>query len=276
MPYVRVGEENSAPIEIYYEDHGAGRPVVLIHGFPLSGHSWEKQTPVLIEAGHRVIAYDRRGFGDSSQPTTGYDYDTFAADLNALMEQLDLRDATLVGFSMGSGEVTRYLSTYGSSRVRKAVLMGPIPPFLLHTGDNPEGLPQSVFDGFQEAIKQDRYAFFKGFFENFFNLDKLGGSRISDAAVAANFQVASGASAHATWACVPTWLTDFRQDLPKIDVPVLAIQGNEDRILPIEATGHRLQGLIKDLKFVEIQGGPHAIGWTHAEEVNHALLSFLG
>jgi len=276
MPYVRVGEENAAPIELYYEDHGSGSPVVLIHGFPLNGHSWEKQTPVLLNASHRVIAYDRRGFGDSSQPTTGYDYDTFAADLHALMEHLDLRDATLVGFSMGSGEVTRYLSTYGSSRVRKAVLPGPIPPFLLHTDDNPQGVPQSVFDGFKEAITKDRYAFFKGFFDNFYNTDKLGGTRISDAASEASFQVASGASSYATLACVTTWLTDFRQDLPKIDVPTLVVQGTEDRILPIAATGRRLHGLIKDLTYVEIEGGPHAIGWTHADEVNRELLSFLG
>ena len=156
MPYVNVGAENSGRIDLYYEDHGAGTPVVLIHGYPLNGHSWEKQVPVLLDAGHRVITYDRRGFGASSQPTVGYDYDTFAADLHALMEQLDLREATLVGFSMGTGEVTRYLGTYGSARVRKAALLGPIPPFLLQTDDNPEGVPQSVFDGFMAAIRHDR------------------------------------------------------------------------------------------------------------------------
>src|SRR5437868_6436370 len=147
MPYVNVGAENSGRIDLYYEDHGAGSPVVLIHGYPLNGHSWEMQVPVLLDAGHRVITYDRRGFGDSSQPTVGYDYDTFAADLNALMEKLDLRGDTLVGFSMGTGEVTRYLGRYGSARVSKAVLLGPIPPFLLQTSDNPQGVPQSVFDG---------------------------------------------------------------------------------------------------------------------------------
>lgn len=275
LPYVAVGMENSGPINLYYEDHGAGSPVVLIHGYPLSGHSWEKQVPALLDAGYRVITYDRRGFGDSSQPTVGYDYDTFASDLNALMEKLNLSDATLVGFSMGSGEVTRYLGTYGSSRVRKAVLLGPIPPFLLKTDDNPEGVPQSVFDGIMEAINKDRYAYLKQFYDNFYNVDTLGGTRISDEALRASFQVAAGASAFATLVCVPTWLTDFRDDLPKIDVPTLVVQGTEDRILPIDSTGRRLPALVKGAKLIEIDGGPHAIGWTHPEEVNRALLDFL-
>ena len=275
MPYVNVGAENSSRIDLYYEDHGAGTPVVLIHGYPLNGHSWEKQVPVLLDAGRRVITYDRRGFGASSQPTVGYDYDTFAADLHALMEQLDLREATLVGFSMGTGEVTRYLGTYGSARVRKAALLGPIPPFLLQTDDNPQGVPQSVFDGFMAAIRHDRYAYFKAFFDNFYNVDTLGGSRISDEAWRASFQVAVGASAYATLACVPTWLTDFRADLPKIDVPTLVVQGTEDRILPIDATGRRLPALIKGVTYQEIAGGPHNIGWTHPDEVNRALLTFL-
>ncbi|MDB5058037.1 MAG: chloride peroxidase [Chloroflexi bacterium] len=275
MPYFTVGEENSASIDLYYEDHGTGMPVVLIHGYPLSGHSWEKQLPVLLDAGRRVIAYDRRGFGDSSQPTVGYDYDTFAADLNALMEKLDLRGATLVGFSMGTGEVTRYLGKYGSARVSKAALLGPIPPFLLKTPDNPEGVPQSVFDGIMEACKKDRYAYFKSFFDNFYNVDKLGGTRISDEAVRASFQVAAGASAYASLACVPTWLTDFRQDLPKFNVPTLVMQGTEDRILPIDSTGRRLPALIKGLKYIEVDGGPHNIAWTHPDEVNRALIDFL-
>ena len=275
MPYVRVGEENSGRIEIYYEDHGSGRPVVLIHGYPLNGHSWEMQLPVLLDAGYRVIAYDRRGFGASSQPTTGYDYDTFAADLRALMDVLDLRDVTLAGFSMGTGEVARYLGRYGSERVRNAVLLGPIPPFLLKTGDNPEGVDQSVFDGLLAAAKADRYAYFKEFFDNFYNVDKFRGTRISDQAWQASFNVAAGASAYASVACIPTWLTDFRADLPQIDVPVLVVQGTEDRILPIDATGRRLPGLLKDARLIEVEAGPHNIGWTHPEEVNQALLDFL-
>jgi len=275
VPFVSVAEENSGPIDLFYEDHGSGTPVVLIHGYPLSGRSWEKQTPVLLGAGYRVITYDRRGFGDSSQPTTGYDYDTFAGDLNALMEKLDLRDAVLVGFSMGTGEVTRYLSKYGSGRVRKAALLGSIPPYLLRWPDNPEGVPQSVFDGIMDAIKKDRYVYFKEFFANFYNVDTLGPERISDAALEASFQVASRSSAYATLACVPTWLTDFRQDLPKNDVPTLVVHGTEDRILPIDATARRLKGMINDVQYHEIEHGPHAINWTHFQELNPILLDFL-
>jgi non-heme chloroperoxidase len=275
MPYVTVGQENSAPTELYYEDHGSGQPVVLIHGYPLDGHSWERQLPALLESGKRVITYDRRGFGRSSQPTTGYDYDTFAADLKALVDRLDLREGVLAGFSMGTGEITRYLGTYGSDRVTKAALFGPLPPFLLQTDDNPLGVPQSVFDGFKKMITADRYAWFKFFFDNFYNVDKLRGSRISEEAWNASFQVAVGSSAYATLACVSTWLTDFRADLPKINVPMLVVQGSEDRILPIDATGRRLPALVKDVRLVEIDGGPHNIGWTHPEEVNKAFLDFL-
>ena len=275
MPYVKVGKENSGDIELYYEDHGSGQPVVLIHGYPLDGHSWEKQLPALLEAGKRVITYDRRGFGRSSQPATGYDYDTFAADLKALVDRLDLREAVLAGFSMGTGEITRYLGTYGSDRVTKAALFGPLPPFLLQTDDNPLGVPQRVFDGFEKMITTDRYAWFTFFFDNFFNVDKLLGTRISQEAWNASFQVAVGSSAYASMACVSTWLTDFRADLPKINVPMLVVQGNEDRILPIDATGRRLAGLVKDVRFIEIDGGPHNVGWTHPEEVNKAFLDFL-
>ena len=275
MPYVTVGNENSSSVEIYYEDHGTGQPVVLIHGYPLDGASWEKQLPVLLDVGYRVITYDRRGFGKSSQPTIGYDYDTFAGDLKTIMEKLDLRNAVIVGFSMGTGEVTRYLGTYGSERVTKAALFGPIPPFLLQTPDNPKGLPQSLFDGFKDQVTKDRYAWLKFFLDNFYNVDKFHGTRISDEAWNASFQVAAGASAYATYACIPTWLEDFRADLPKIDVPLLVVQGTEDRILPIDATGRRLPDLVRDIRFVEIEGGPHNVGWTHPDEVNSELLKFL-
>jgi non-heme chloroperoxidase len=275
MPYLAVGKENSHKSEIYYEDHGAGAPVVLIHGYPLSGSSWEKQVPVLLDAGHRVITYDRRGFGKSSQSTVGYDYDTFTADLKTLMDELDLHDATLVGFSMGTGEVTRYLGAYGSDRVANAVLIGPIPPFLLQTDDNPKGVPQSIFDGFMENVREDRYAWFKFFLDNFNNVDIFRGSRISDEAWNASFEVAAASSAYATLACIPTWLTDFRADLPKIDVPLLVLQGTEDRILPIESTGRRLPELVDDMELIEIADGPHNVCWTHSAEVNNALLAFL-
>ena len=275
MPRLIVGTENSAPIEIHYEDHGSGDPVVLIHGYPLNGNSWERQERELLAHGYRVITYDRRGFGHSSQPTIGYDYDTFAADLNALIEHLDLTDAVLVGFSMGSGEVTRYLSTYGSKRVRKAVLLGTIPPFVLKTDDNPEGVDGQVFEGIQAAIVEDRYAFFEGFLNNFNNFDVLEGSRISDRAWQASFNVAVGASPFASYACVGTWLTDFRPDLGKIEIPVLVMHGTEDRILPFEATAARLPALIADCTLVPIEGGPHNIAWTHSKEVNGALLEFV-
>jgi len=275
MPELTVGAENGAPIEIHYEDHGQGDPVVLIHGYPLSGTSWERQERALLEHGYRVITYDRRGFGRSSQPTVGYDYDTFAADLKALLEHLALEDVVLVGFSMGSGEVTRYLGTYGSARVRKAALLGAIPPFVLKTDDNPEGVDGQVFEDIKTAIYNDRYAYFDAFFENFYNVDVLGGTKISDAAVRASFNVAAGSSPWATHACVDTWLTDFRQDLPKIDVPMLVIHGTDDRILPFDATAGRLPGLIEDLRLVAVEGGPHAIGWTHPYEVDSALLKFL-
>jgi non-heme chloroperoxidase len=275
MPFIKVGQENSGSIDLYYEDHGAGQPVVLIHGYPLSGRAWDKQVPELLEDGRRVITYDRRGFGKSSQPTTGYDYDTFAADLHVLLETLDLRDVTLVGHSMGTGEVTRYLGRYGSQRVVKGVLVSPIPPFLLQTPDNPQGLPASLFDGFMQTARQDMPAWMKGFLDNFYNVDVFLGTLVSEQAYQASWNVAVSASATAAVACIPTWETDFRQDLPAIDVPTLMIQGDDDRVLPYPNTGQRLPGMITDLQTVVIDGGPHAIAWTHADQVNSALLKFL-
>jgi non-heme chloroperoxidase len=276
MPRIAVGSENDSPIEIHYEDHGSGQPVVLIHGYPLNGNSWERQERELLAKGYRVISYDRRGFGRSSQPTVGYDYDTFAADLNALLEHLALNDIVLVGFSMGTGEVTRYLGNYGSARVRKAALLGAIPPYLRKTEDNPEGVDGAVFDQIKAAIATDRYAWFKDFFDNFYNTDTLMPDRISEQAWQASFNVAAGASPFASYACVDTWLTDFRDDLAKIDIPVLVVHGTDDRILPFEATAARLPDLIDDVKLVAVEGGPHNIAWTHPDDVNDALLDFIG
>jgi len=275
MPYCTVGTQNETPIKIHYEDHGNGQPVVLIHGYPLNGKSWERQERQLLAASYRVISYDRRGFGQSSQPTEGYDYDTFAADLNALLEHLDLQDVVLGGFSMGSGEVTRYLGNYGSARVSKAALFGAIPPFLLKTEDNPEGVDRQVFEDIKAAIVKDRYAFFKDFLDNFYNVDELAPERISDQAWQASFNVAAGASPYASYACVDTWLTDFRDDLPKIDVPTLVVHGTADRTLPVAATADRLPDLIEDVRLVRVENGPHNIGWTHPDEVNAALLGFI-
>ena len=275
MPRLTVGSENGATIEIHYEDHGGGDPVVLIHGYPLNGDSWEHQERELLAKGYRVISYDRRGFGDSSRPTVGYDYDTFAVDLDALLEHLDLDDVVLVGFSMGTGEVTRYLGSYGSARVRRAAMLGAIGPYLLKTDDNPEGIDGEVFEQIKAAIAKDRYAWFKDFFDNFYNTDELMPERISEQAWKASFNVAAGASPFATYACVDTWLTDFRGDLPKIDVPVLVVHGTRDRILPFEATAARLPELIDDIQLVAVEGGPHNIAWTYPDEVNQALLEFI-
>lgn len=276
MPYVNIGKENSASIELYYEDHGSGNPVVLIHGYPLSGASWEKQLPALLAAGHRVITYDRRGFGKSSQPTSGYNYDTFAEDLHHLVSHLKLHNFTLVGFSMGGGEVARFIGKYGSKDVSKAVIIGGVPPYLLKTSDNPEGVNQPVFDGIQQAILKDRYAFFTEFFKNFYNTDELLGKRVSEQAVQASWNVAIGSSATATLACVPTWYEDFRKDVAKIDVPTLVIHGDSDRIVPFSAAGERTAKLVKGAQLHVVKGGPHNIAWTHADEVNSALLNFLG
>lgn len=276
MPYVTVGKENSGDIQLHYEDHGSGDPVVLIHGYPLSGASWEKQVPVLLEAGQRVITYDRRGFGKSSQPTTGYNYDTFAEDLHKLVTHLKLRNFALVGFSMGGGEVARYIGKHGPKGVSKAVIIGGVPPYLLKTSDNPDGVDGSVFQGIQKAVAADRYAFFTEFFKNFFNTDVFLGKRISEQAVQASWNVAAGASATASLACVPTWHEDFRNDLTRIDVPTLVIHGDADRIVPIKASGEKTAKLVKGARLVAIKDGPHAVSWTHADEVNTELVNFLG
>jgi non-heme chloroperoxidase len=276
MPHVIVGNENSGDVELYYEDHGLGKPVVLIHGYPLSGASWEKQVSVLLNAGYRVITYDRRGFGKSSQPTTGYNYDTFAADLHKLITQLKLRDIALVGFSMGGGEVARYLGKYGSKGVSRAVIISGVPPYLVKAADNPEGVEASAFAGIEQAVIGDRFAFFSGFFENFYNTDQLLGKRVSEQAVQASWNIAANSSATASLACVSSWLEDFRSDLTRIDVPTLVIHGDADRILPITSTGLRTAKLIKGARLVVVKGGPHCVTWTNAEEVNAELLSFLG
>lgn len=275
MPKLTVGRENGQDIEIYFEDHGSGRPVVLIHGYPLDGRSWDKQERALLDAGYRVVSYDRRGFGQSSNTTVGYDYDTFADDLKALLDHLDLRDVALVGFSMGTGEVTRYLGRHGSERVSKAVLMATVPPFLRKTDDNPQGVEGAVFEGIKAAIVEDRPAYFKNFLDDFFNVDVLKGTRISEQAWQAAFAMALQAGPFAAYACVDTWLTDFREDVSRIDVPTLLIHGDADRILPYSATAARLPGLIPGLTVVTVEGGPHNIAWTHADVVNPALLDFL-
>lgn len=276
MPFITVGTENSAPIDLYYEDHGSGQPVVLIHGFPFNGATWEKMSGPLLAAGYRVITYDRRGFGNSAQPSFGYDYDTFAADLDVLMTELNLRNAILVGHSMGTGEVTRYLGVYGSNRVDRAVLMAPLAPFLLKTADDPEGVEKSIFEGFQEAIIDDRFAFLTQFCNNFFNWDENKGKVVSEEAYRAHWEIGARASAKGTHDSVDAWQTDFRNDVPNIDVPVLIIQGDKDNVLPYPVTGQRLAPMLRDGKLVTLTGAPHGTPWTHPTEVNKAIMEFIG
>lgn len=276
MAYITVATENSVDIELSYTDQGSGQPVVLIHGFPLDGESWGKQQAALLDAGYRVVAYDRRGFGDSTKAGSGYDYDTFAADLHALMEELDLRDAVLVGFSMGTGEIARYLSRYGAERVAKAAFLGSLEPYLLITDEHPDGAgPQEFFDGIRADVLKDRYAFLTGFFEGFYNLDENLGTRISDEALAASVATGNRAGNTAIAAAPLTWPTDFRDDIPAITVPALILHGTADNVLPIDKTARKFRELLPEATYVEIEGAPHGLLWTHGDEVNEALLAFL-
>jgi non-heme chloroperoxidase len=277
MAFLKVGKENSTDIELYYEDRGTGKPVVLIHGWPLSGASWERQAAALLAAGYRVITYDRRGFGRSSQPSEGYNYDTLASDLSHVLEALDLHDVTLVGFSMGGGEVARYMGKYNlKGRIAKVVFMAAITPALRKDGNNPDGIDPAVFEGIKQAIEKDRYAFLEsGFLPGFFSKNHLGPERISDAAIHAAFNVAAGSSYQGFLDCVDAWLEDFREDLAQIKVPTLVIHGDNDQILPLAHTGARVPEFVKGAELHVIPGGPHGLNWTHATEANLALLEFL-
>ncbi len=275
MAYITVDKENSTGIDLYYEDHGTGRPVLLVHGWPLSGASWEKQVPVLLDAGYRVISYDRRGFGNSSKPASGYNYDVLADDLHKLITKLDLRDLTLVGFSMGGGEVARYLGVHGSERVSAAVFVSAITPYLLKAADNPEGVDVSVFDEIKQAIVEDRPAFLARFLSDFYKGGMLAGKKVSDEVISLSWNIAADASPIATLDCVSAWLTDFRSDLKKIDIPTLIIHGDADRTIPFEASGKRMLQFVKGARLVTIEGGPHGLNWSHAEEMNRHLLTFL-
>lgn len=278
MPHVTVGTENTGDINLYYQDQGSGQPVLLIHGYPLDGDSWERQTRALLGGGYRVITYDRRGFGRSSQPNTGYDYDTFADDLAAIMNKLDLRDVVLVGFSMGTGELARYVGRHGTDRISGLAFLSSLEPFLLQTDDNPSGVPAEVFEGIATAAQDDRFAWFDNFFSDFYNLPENLGTRISEAAVRGSWNVAAGSAPRAAYAVVPSWLTDFREDVAKVresGLPVLILHGTQDNILPIDATGRPFSAALPDARYVEVEGAPHGLLWTHAEDVNAALLDFL-
>src|SRR5712691_926899 len=275
MSVIKVGQENSTPIEIYYEDHGSGLPVVLIHGWPLNGDAWEKQTAALLAAGHRVITYDRRGFGRSSKAAIGYNYDTFAADLDALLSALDLTDVSLVGHSMGTGEITRYIGKYGTRRLRKAVLIGTLGPYLVKAPDNPDGVDPKVFVDTRAGIKADRAVALMEFLKNFYSVGGADGKRVSERIIEANWTVAIGASPIGTLACVDAWIEDFRKDITRNDIPTMIIHGDDDRILPADATSRRQAKMIKNVKYMEIRGGSHGITWTRAEEINAELVKYL-
>jgi pimeloyl-ACP methyl ester carboxylesterase len=275
MGSVVVDQDSSGSIDLYYEDHGTGRPVVLIHGWPLSGASWEKQVAALLSAGYRVLCYDRRGFGKSSKPATGYDFDTLADDLHQVLSGLDLHDVTLVGFAMGTGELARYLGAYGAKRVRSAVFLASLPPFLLKTPDNPGGLDADVFEAIGRCLTADRPAYLTTFLRDFYNVDVFGGDRVSEDVVQESWNVAMSASPQGTRDCVTAWTTDFRPDCRRVDVPALVVHGDADRILPLAATGAPLHERLPTSRFVVIHGAPHGLTWTHAEHVNRELLAFL-
>ncbi|NUW39821.1 alpha/beta fold hydrolase [Nonomuraea rhodomycinica] len=279
MGHIKVGTENSTDIELYYEDQGSGQPVVLIHGYPLNGHSWERQTRELLAAGYRVITYDRRGFGQSSKVGGGYDYDTFAADLNTVLETLDLREVILVGFSMGTGELARYVKNHGHERVAKLAFLASLEPFLVAADDNPTGVPRSVFDGIEDAARSDRYAWFTQFYKDFYNLDENLGTRISQEVVTANWNTATTSAPVAAYAVVPAWIEDFREDVAAVRAagkPSLILHGTKDNILPIDSTGRPFHQAFPEADYVEVEGAPHGLLWTHAAEVNEALLAFVG
>lgn len=275
MSTITVGQENSAPIELYYEDQGSGRPVVLLAGWPFDARSWEPQLHPLLEAGYRVISYDRRGFGRSSAPTVGYDFDTLAADLDEVLRSLDVRDATIVGFSLGTGEVARYIGRFGTDRLRSAVLIESLTPTFAGGPDNPKGVDGAGVAGVQQAILEDRYAWLTGMMDDFLNLDDYRGTRVSEDTVRAMWSAGAGASPYATWACPQGWLEDFRADLERIDVPSLIMHGTADRILSIDGQGRRAHEALPAARYVEIEGGPHIHPVTHTAEVNRELLRFL-
>jgi pimeloyl-ACP methyl ester carboxylesterase len=275
MATINVGRENSAAIDIYYEDQGSGPVVVLVHGWPFDSRSWEPQVSALLAAGYRVITYDRRGFGRSSRPSTGYDFDTLAEDFGTLLSELDLRDAIGVGFSLGTGELVRYVGRYGTDRLRGLVLIENLAPSFRKSADNPNGVDEAGVAGVQQAILDDRYAWLTGMMTEFLNLDEYLGKRVSEDAVRALWAAGAEASPYATWACPQGWLDDFTADIARIDVPTLIVHGAVDRILPVDGQGRRLHAALPAARYVEIEGGPHINPLTHTAEVNRELLAFL-
>jgi len=275
MGTITVGQENSTPVELYYEDHGSGPPVVLLSGWPFDSRSWEPQIHALLQAGQRVITYDRRGFGQSSRPTAGYDFDTLAEDLDRLLTELDLYEATLIGFSLGTGELARYIGTYGTGRLKGCVFIESLAPSFVKSDENPDGVDAAGVESVRQAILHDRPAWLTGLLADFLNLDDYLGKRVSEETVRNNWNAGADASPWATWACVLTWLDDFHDDIERIDIPTLILHGTADRILSIDGQGRRLHAALPDARYVEIEGGPHVMCVTHADEVNRELLAFV-
>jgi non-heme chloroperoxidase len=275
MSTISVGTENTTSIDLYYEDHGSGPAVVLISGWPFDSRSWEPQVHTLLAAGYRVIVYDRRGFGRSSRPAGGYDFDTLAADLDKLLTELDLNDVTLVGLSLGTGEVARYIGVNGTGRLRSCVFIESLAPSFARSEENPNGVDQAGVDGVQQAILHDRPAWLTGLIGDMLNLDELLGKRVSEEAVRNLWNAGAEASPEATWACPQTWLDDFHDDIKRVDIPALVLHGTADRILSIDGQGRRMHAALPDAHYVEIEGGPHLMCLSHADEVNRELLAFL-
>lgn len=276
MNYLKTTSiEKGSAVQLAYHDYGKGQPVILIHGWPLSHAMWEHQVPFLVDAGYRVITYDRRGFGDSSKPWSGYNYNELAKDVNDLIEGLELENVILAGFSMGGGEVARYIGKYGTKRVAKAILISSVVPFMLATEDNPKAVDASVFEGMKEGIAKDRPAFFKDFGKNFVNLDK-NSERVSQAQVDYNWYVACSASRKATLDCVDAFgKTDFRADCKKFTIPTLIIHGDDDAIVPMEVSGEKAAKLINNASFEVVKGAPHGLTFTHKDELNALLHDFI-
>lgn len=273
MPFLRTTAEPTT--DLHYVDEGTGQPVVLIHGWPLSHRMWESTIVALVDGGYRAIAYDRRGFGDSGKPAGGYDYDSFASDLNDLMVTLDLQDAALVGFSMGGGEVARYIGRHGTGRVAKAALLGAVTPFLLKTNDNPGGADAALFDGMIAGVKKDRIGFLDAFFTNFYNWD-ASHEGASDDVIPFSKSIAWIASPRATRECITAFgTTDFRADLARFDVPTLVMHGDADRIVPFDISGKKSAEMLKGSRLEVLKGAPHGFAATHPEQLNSLLLDFL-
>lgn len=275
MPFI-TNKKAKEQVDIFYEDFGSGQPVILIHGWPLSRKSWEQQVWKIVEEGYRCISYDRRGFGTSSSPWDSYDYSALASDLNAIIEELDLKDAVIVGFSMGGGEVVRYLTDYGSSRISKAALISSIIPLVKQKPDNPAGVPEEGLDGIIDALQEDRVGFLKEFSKGFYNFEENEGERVSQAQLDYDFTIASFASPRATIQTALAWMhTDFRPELENVTVPTLIVHGDADATVPIETSAKQAHDGIKYSTYEVIKGAPHGLNVTHSDELNEILISFL-